>query len=144
MEAKTVIIGGEALIIEYRETKIGDTVVDLNSNTKYEASISDADDLNWIATGKGEAQNAKIEVLIPLEKIFGNQSGNNLYLVTFIEHDEPEDTFTEMWRASNEDDLYEQVKDDRSEDADDQIQFEESFEEDWGTDILFELIGEVK
>lgn len=45
---KTIIIDNVEYIIEYKETKIGDKVVDLNSNIIYEASIADADDLNWV------------------------------------------------------------------------------------------------
>lgn len=35
-------------LIEYKSTKIGDLVFDKNSKTTYEASMHDADDLNWI------------------------------------------------------------------------------------------------
>ena len=34
--------------VEYKETHIGDLVFDKNTNTIYEATIADADDLNWI------------------------------------------------------------------------------------------------
>lgn len=45
---ETVIINGEEEIIVYKNTSIGDTVYDKNSETVYEADIWNADDLNWI------------------------------------------------------------------------------------------------
>ncbi len=45
-----VIIDGKERTIQYKETKIGDTVYDKNSESSYTADISDADDLNWIIT----------------------------------------------------------------------------------------------
>jgi hypothetical protein len=143
MKSKTVTVNGECLVIEYKDVQMGDTIYNLNSNTKYEASEWDCDEAKWVVTGKGEPQNARIEVLLSEDKIHGNQSGNNLYLVTFIEYDDPEDTFTEIWRASDEEDLYDQIKTELSEDADDPISFEDEFEGDWGGAIQCKLIGEV-
>ena len=37
-----------SLEINYQETKIGDMIVNKNNNSIYEATIADADDLNWI------------------------------------------------------------------------------------------------
>jgi len=48
MAQETVTIEDKDYFIECRDTKIGDVVYDKNSKTTYVASISDADDLNWI------------------------------------------------------------------------------------------------
>lgn len=45
---ETITIKGTVYTINYQETEIDDMVVDKNSNNIYQASISDADDLNWI------------------------------------------------------------------------------------------------
>ena len=50
MSKKT--IGDTTYTIEYKETKIGDSVLDKNTNNIYEATIADADDLNWIVISK--------------------------------------------------------------------------------------------
>lgn len=43
-----ITIEGTKYKINYQSTKIGDRIVNKNNNTIYEASINDADDLNWI------------------------------------------------------------------------------------------------
>ena len=43
-----IVINSKTYTINYQETKIGDQIEDKNNNSIYEATISDADDLNWI------------------------------------------------------------------------------------------------
>jgi len=43
-----ITINGIEYTINRQETKIGDRIVDKNNNTIYEASINDADDINWV------------------------------------------------------------------------------------------------
>ncbi len=45
---ETIIINNQSYTINRQETKIGDKIVDKNSNSIYTATIEDADDLNWI------------------------------------------------------------------------------------------------
>ena len=45
---ETITIDNKKYTINYQETKIGDMIVNKNNNSIYEATIADADDLNWI------------------------------------------------------------------------------------------------
>jgi len=45
---RKIIIEGKKYKINYQQTKIGDKFVNKNNNIICTASISDADDLNWI------------------------------------------------------------------------------------------------
>ena len=43
-----ITINGIEYTISYQETKIGDKIVNKNNNSIYEATITNADDMNWI------------------------------------------------------------------------------------------------
>ena len=47
-----IIIDDVEYLIQYQSTKLGDKILDKNSNTIYEASLHDIDDLNWIVIDK--------------------------------------------------------------------------------------------
>lgn len=78
--------------------------------------------------------------------------GKQLWAVISIDTEDHEDTSTEFWRANDEDHLYEQAKksflgvdqDEEVEDDDQASMFVEKFDEEWGFEILYKLIGDIK
>ena len=86
-------------------------------------------------------------VYIPV--IMGNaNSGNKLYIVTFVDREDSEDTKTETWGAKDDDELYDIVKENtvgQKADFDtEEDPIEQKFEEDWGLEILYESIGTIQ
>lgn len=82
------------------------------------------------------------------KEILGDPKGKKLFIVTRIDLDDYEDTQTELWRADDEDGVYDLVKleytseeDPEHEDYDDVGA--EVFDEDWGYRILCKEIGEI-
>lgn len=48
-EKKTVTIKGTVYNVEKRSAREGDTIIDVENNLAYEASIMDAGDMHWVA-----------------------------------------------------------------------------------------------
>jgi hypothetical protein len=75
--------------------------------------------------------------------------GKNLYIITVVDQDDTEDTASYLYRADDEDHLYQQLKADYvgdfEEDGDDFMdkEIEKRFEDDWGFSILFFEVGEI-
>lgn len=86
-----------------------------------------------------------IETLIDPTTVQG--TGNNLYALIKVDQDDAEDTTIELWRADNEDHLYDQVLEDFQGDADDSMKESLVFDfenELWGLLWLPKFIGTVK
>ena len=144
MKTKTILIDHKPSVIEYKSTGIGDKVYNLKTSRTYIADIMDADDVNWIVTGEGKWSDIKVKVYIPNDDIQGDKEAKTLYLVTFVDQDDTEDTHSELWRAHDGDNLYDQILEDRAEGADDRELFEEEFEEKWGIEVLKKIIGTIE
>lgn len=86
---ETVNINGKLYTIEYRETKIGDRIYDKNTEGTYLADIADADDMNWIVTGKvddKETINAsKIEQVVSAYENLQVRIGRDWYYISFTD-----------------------------------------------------------
>lgn len=79
---------------------------------------------------------------------YGDPDGKELYTVTTIDEDDSEDTDTDLWKANNELDLYELVKEKYVGEPDGQDerlieQLVGKFEYDWGITILYKKIANV-
>jgi hypothetical protein len=82
-----------------------------------------------------------------------NGEGKKLYTVILIDTDDHEDSSIQMWKANDEDDLYNQILEDylgysldNAEEVENNMmhyQVVSNFEEDWGFEILFKEIGEL-
>lgn len=96
---------------------------------------------------------------IHLNEILGD-TGNKLFLITFVDTDDSEDTHSQIWRANDEDHMKSQLKEELcgpEADWNDNLLPEDpeapdnaywpgiadKFEEDWGFSILCEEIGEI-
>ena len=73
--------------------------------------------------------------------------GKKIYIVVTVDQEDPEDTSTEIWRANDEDHLYEQVKEDfighneNIEPGSLSERISDDFEADWCYSILYTEIG---
>ena len=81
-------------------------------------------------------------ISIPDQDILGE--GKLLYGVITVDQDDTEDSNVALWRANDEDHLYEQVKRDFCGDDEDGFLSKESFDEAWGYWILPKEIGKIK
>jgi hypothetical protein len=88
-------------------------------------------------------------VSIPTEEIHGK--GSQLWALIFVDEDDAEDTNLELWRADDEEDLYQQYKsswdEENEDDEDDEEESDDFFmqrlDDDWGYKILPKLIGKI-
>lgn len=73
--------------------------------------------------------------------------GKNLYIITVVDQDDTEDTTSYLYRADDEDHLYQQLKADYvgidGEGDFMEKQIEKQFEDDWGFSILFFEVGKI-
>jgi hypothetical protein len=69
-----------------------------------------------------------------------NGEGNLLYTVIFIDEDDHEDTNIELWKANDEDHLYEQVKEEVVQSSEERME-NTIFDDSWGYTILHKFIG---
>ena len=86
---------------------------------------------------------------VDLEITNGDHDGPLLYAVNFVDEDDTEDSTVEIYRAKDEEDLYEQVRygciGDTEDDLDEDLKSgHKRFEEEWGISILFTEIGLIK
>ena len=94
-----------------------------------------------------ETSNSPLSGMISLHNVQG-ESGNKLYAVTFVDTGDSEDTYLQLWRATDEEDLYKKVKLDflgvDSLDEDDSFPPESDFNSLWAYGILCNEIGEIQ
>jgi hypothetical protein len=88
---------------------------------------------------------SQINAIIESATVMG--SGNNLYTIVMVDRDDSEDTSIQLWRADDEDHLYDQALEDFQGDTDES--FKESLAVDfeneiWGLLWLPKYIGSVK
>jgi hypothetical protein len=87
-------------------------------------------------------------------------AGKKMFVVTWVDSEDSEDTRTELWIANDEDDLYDLVKNQYEEDRDDGAEpgdgendsedeqwvdeiYEKKIEDSWGIEILSFEIGTI-
>jgi len=72
-------------------------------------------------------------------------TGNKLYIVTVVDTDDSEDSYSYLHSAHDEDHLFEQLKKKYVGDEDDYMSEEivQQFEDDWGSTILFFEVGKI-
>jgi len=91
-----------------------------------------------------------MKVNIDDSTVQGNIHGTKLFIIQIIDEDDTEDSSVELWRANDENDLHDQVKefyvDEPDEDAEEGEEEPMSilFEDDWGFKILFKEIGTIE
>lgn len=72
--------------------------------------------------------------------------GDKLFIVTFIDEEDLEDTIIEVWVAKDENELYDlvqssKVPDDMDEEDEALVEMKSEFADDWGLKILYKEIG---
>jgi hypothetical protein len=93
-----------------------------------------------------EQNSTKIDLTEPIR----GSEGDQIFLVTFVDEEDSEDTRTEIWRAKDEDHLSDEVKKDyvgiEYEDEDDAPYdpVAEHFDDSWGISIIPRLVGSLK
>ena len=88
-----------------------------------------------------------MEKKIQFDNLHGDENGKKLFIVTFVDEDDSEDTSSSMWLANDEDHLFDLVKEEyvgETDEDDEDDPVAEAFENDWGFTILYKEVGTVK